>query len=77
MKTITLKADTQLDATLSRLALSEGKTKSAIIREAIVKYDASIERAALMVQMRKASYLVREQSGELGDELIDSLDDGF
>ncbi len=77
MKTITLKADKRLDALLSRLASEQGCTRSAIIREAILSYEATLEKKALKVQMTKASYLVRDQAVDVAADLEDSLSDGI
>ncbi|MDA0791297.1 MAG: ribbon-helix-helix protein, CopG family [Proteobacteria bacterium] len=77
MKTITLKADEQLDETISRLARNHKKTKSAVIREAIVCYELQLRKDALRQQVRAAAALVREQSLQTNRELEDSIGDGL
>lgn len=77
MKTITLKADAQLDKTVTRLARSQKKTKSAIIREAIMSYEAHLKREMLMQQVKRASLVVRKQSLQSAQDLENSIADGL
>lgn len=77
MKTITLKADDHLDQIVSRLARTQKKTKSAVIRDAIMSYEAQLAREALKQQVKQASLLVRTQSLQTSQELQDSDADGI
>jgi predicted transcriptional regulator len=77
MKTITLKADEAFDATLARLASQLNATRSAVIREAVRRYEASLEREALAARIKEASLLTRKSvTGESAD-LDDATDDGL
>jgi predicted transcriptional regulator len=64
MKTITLKADPQFDAELTALADRMSTTKSAVIREAVGKYKALLDREELRQKLVAASLKVREQNLE-------------
>lgn len=79
MKTITLKADPQFDAELTRLAKRLRTSKSAVIREAVGEYKAKLDREAMRERLREASLKVREQNLEeleIWDAAIaDGLDD--
>lgn len=79
MKTITLKADPQFDAELTRLAKRLGTSKSAVIREAVGEYKAKLDREAMRKRLREASLKVREQNLEeleiWGAAIADGLDD--
>ena len=77
MKTLTLKADDQLDQTVSRLARSLKKTKSAVIREAIMNYETHLEREALKRHIKKASLVVRDEALLTATELKDAESDGI
>lgn len=77
MKTITLKADDHLDQIVSRLARTQKKTKSAVIRDAIMSYEAQLVREALKQQVKQASLMVRTQSLQTSKELQDSDADGI
>lgn len=77
MKTITLKADDHLDQIVSRLARTQKKTKSAVIRDAIMSYEAQLAREALKQQVKQASLMVRTQSLQTSQELQDSDADGI
>lgn len=77
MKTITLKADDHLDQIVSRLARTQKKTKSAVIRDAIMSYEAQLVREALKQQVKQASLMVRTQSLQTSQELQDSDADGI
>lgn len=64
MKTITLKADKQFDAELTRLAKRLRTSKSAVIREAVGEYKAQLDREELRKRLREASLKVRDQTLE-------------
>lgn len=79
MKTITLKADPEFDAELTRLAKRLRTSKSAVIREAVGEYKAKLDREAMRKRLREVSLKVRDQTLEeleLWDVTIaDGLDD--
>ena len=77
MKTITLKADDELDATVSRLARNRKKTRSAVIREAIFSYEEHLRRTKLKEQIRAASFVVRRDSLQMARETGDANADGL
>ena len=62
MKTITLKADEDFDARLTRLAKRLGATKSAVIREAVGSYERQVEREELARRIREASLKTRDEA---------------
>jgi predicted transcriptional regulator len=62
MKTITLKADQDFDARLTRLAKRLGTTKSAVIREAVGSYERRVEREELARRIREASLKTRDEA---------------
>jgi predicted transcriptional regulator len=62
MKTITLKADQDFDARLTRLAKRLGTTKSAVIREAVGSYERHVEREELARRIREASLKTRDEA---------------
>lgn len=79
MKTITLKADPQFDAELTRLAKRLHTSKSAVIREAVGEYKTKLDREEMRKRLREASLKVRDQNREemeVWDVVIaDGLDD--
>lgn len=77
MKTITLKADNELDATVSRMARDRKKTRSAVIREAIFSYEEHLRRAKLKEQIRSASLKVRNDSLQTAQETGEAHADGL
>lgn len=77
MKTITLKADDELDETVSRLARQRNKTRSAVIREAIISYEEHLRKSALKEEIRKASMAVRKDTLKTMKELGDANADGL
>lgn len=79
MKTITLKADPQFDAELTRLSKRLHTSKSAVIREAVGEYKTKLDREEMRNRLREASLKVRDQNREemqVWDVAIaDGLDD--
>ncbi len=61
MKTITLKADESFDSLLSELAHQQNTSKSAIIREAVTKYQHWLQTERLRQQVIRASVKTRTQ----------------
>lgn len=77
MKTITLKADDELDATVARLAKDRNRTRSAVIREAIFSYEEHLRRTKLRARIREASLIVRGESLQTAREFGDANADGL
>ena len=77
MKTITLKADKDFDEALTALAKDMKTTKSAVIRKAVINYRKELDRAALRLQVKKASKKVREQSLQEARDWEETLADGL
>jgi predicted transcriptional regulator len=77
MKTITLKADEDFDARLTRLAERLGATKSAVIREAVGKYERQVEREELARRIREASLKTREEALRTAADWDDANADGL
>jgi predicted transcriptional regulator len=77
MKTITLKADDNFDARLSRLAKRLGTTKSAVIREAVGTYERQIEREELSRRIRDASLKTRPEAERASSDFNAANADGL
>ncbi len=77
MKTITLKADENLDKTLGAIAKQTKKTKSAIIRAAVYHYQQHLERESLRSRLKQASLNTRYQVKRITKELDASNADGL
>jgi len=77
MKTISLKADADFDALLSRLAAQLKTTRSGVIREAVQHYERQLERDVLRRQLRAASRKTRVQAGEVQGDLDSAVGDGL
>ncbi len=77
MKTITLKADPQFDATLTELARKLKTTKSAVIREAVGNYKKHIETTELAQRIREASQKTRRQAQQTAKALEPADADGL
>ena len=77
MKTITLKADRQFDAELTRLAKRLRTSKSAVIREAVGEYKAKLDREAMRKRLREVSVRLRDQTLEASEDFDDSIADGL
>ncbi len=77
MKTITLKADENFDALLSRLARRLNTTRSAVIRDAVHCYERELEKDALRHRLREASRKTRAQAERAGEELDAASGDGL
>ena len=79
MKTITLKANKEFDAELTRLAKRLRTSKSAVIREAVGEYKAKLDRDEMKERLREVSLRLRDQTLEeieVWDAAIaDGLDD--
>lgn len=77
MKTITLKADKEFDATLTRLASRLHTTRSSVIRNAVRNYVKYLDREALRHQIRKASLKTRGQATQAAIDFDAGNDDGL
>ena len=76
MKTITLKADNQFDATLRKLATRLQTTKSAVIREAVAEYKKHLDREELRTRIREVSFRSRESTEQALTDFNDTVADG-
>ncbi len=77
MKTITLKADPEFDALLSRLARRLNTSRSAVIRDAVRGYQSQLERDALRQRLREASLKTRVQATEAAEDFGAANADGL
>jgi len=77
MKTITLKANDNFLNILNNLAKELNKSKSDIIRTAIIKYNEFIEKEKLKKQFKIASQKVRDESKKIAKEFEITLNDGL
>ena len=77
MKTITLKADERFDALLKRLAERTYSSKSAVIREAVARYQRQLDRDELRERLRAVSLLTREQGSRIRKDLENANADGL
>jgi len=77
MKTVTIKADAEFDALLSRLARRMSTTKSRVIRDAVRNYQQHLDREALRQQMRNASLKTRNQALDASDDFDAANADGL
>jgi len=77
MKTITLKADEQFDAALTKLAEKTHSTKSAVIRTAVLNYKKYLEREALRQQVSDASLKIRSEATRIAADLEAANADGL
>ncbi len=77
MKTITLKADQEFDAMLARLAARLDTSRSAVIREAVRRYEQALEREDLVARVREASRRTREQALRTAEDFDETSADGL
>jgi len=77
MKTITLKADEDFDALLSRLAAKLATTRSGVIRDAVHHYERHLAQDALRRKLRDASRKTRDQAAAAQRDLDDAIGDGL
>jgi len=77
MKTITVKADSEFDALLTRLANRLNTTRSGVIRDAVRSYQRQLDREALRRRVREASLRTREQAVQTSVELDSANADGL
>jgi len=77
MKTVTIKADVEFDALLSRLAGRLNTTRSRVIRNAVRNYQQYLDREELRQKMRSASLKTREQALDASAELDAANADGL
>ena len=68
MKTITVKADQEFDALLTRLARRMKTTRSGVIRDAVRSYQRQLEREALRRRLREVSLKTRDQSAQAAED---------
>jgi len=77
MKTITVKADQEFDALLTRLARRMKTTRSGVIRDAVRSYQRQLEREALRRRLREVSLKTRDQSAQAAEDFDASNADGL
>ena len=77
MKTVTIKADKEFDALLSRLAGRLSTTRSRVIRDAVWNYQDYLDREELRMKMRAASLKTRKQALEATAEFDSANADGL
>lgn len=77
MKTITVRADAEFDALLTRLARHAKTTRSGVIRLAVRSYQRQLERETLRRRMRDASLKTRAQAEQIVDDLGAADADGL
>lgn len=76
MKTITLKADREFDALVTRLARQMKTTRSGVIRDAVRNYQRYLEREALRRSLRVASLKTRAHAAQAGEDFDAANADG-
>ncbi len=77
MKTITVKADPEFDALLTRLARRMNTTRSGVIRDAVRNYLRQVERDALRQRVRDASIKTRGQAVQAAEDFGAADADGL
>ncbi len=77
MKTITVKADQEFDALLTRLARRMKTTRSGIIRDAVRSYQRQLEREALRRRLREVSLKTRDQAAQAAEDFDAANADGL
>ena len=77
MKTVTIKADKEFDALLSRLAGRLSTTRSRVIRDAVRNYQDYLDREELRMKMRAASLKTRKQALEATADFDSANADGL
>jgi len=77
MKTVTIKADKEFDALLSRLAGRLSTTRSRVIRDAVWNYQDYLDREELRMKMRAASLKTRKQALEATADFDSANADGL
>ncbi len=77
MKTVTIKADAEFDALLSRLAERLSTTRSRVIRDAVKNYQQYLDREELRQKIRAASLKTRAQVLEISAEFDVANADGL
>lgn len=60
---VSVRIDKELEAAIARVAKETGRTKSSVVREALVRYLEDIEDAALVVQARRAGGRAKSIAG--------------
>ncbi len=77
MKTITLKADEAFNLLLNELAREQHTSKSAIIRDAVLRYRDWLEQEQLKNQLLEASLKTRSQHKALMRDMEAADSDGL
>jgi predicted transcriptional regulator len=77
MKTVTIKADEEFDALLTRLANRLHTTRSRIIRDAVRYYQQQLDREALRQRIQSASLKTRQQALNASDDFNAANADGL
>jgi predicted transcriptional regulator len=77
MKTITVKADQEFDALLTRLARRMKTTRSGVIRDAVRSYQLQLEREALRRRLQEVSLKTRDQSAQAAEDFDAANADGL
>lgn len=77
MKTISLKADKAFENVLCEIAEHQQISRSAVIREAVIRYRAWLEHEKLRKQVYQASLKTREHQQHLMDSMDQANSDGL
>jgi len=77
MKTITLKADKAFENILCEIAEQQQTSRSAVIREAVVRYRAWLEQEKLRKQIHEASLKTRKHHENLMASMEQANSDGL
>jgi len=77
MKTVTIKADAEFDALLSRLAGRLSTTRSRVIRDAVRNYQQYLDGEELRQKIRSASLKTRSQATDISAEFNSANADGL
>lgn len=77
MKTVTIKANAEFDALLTRLARRLSTTRSSVIRDAVRNYQQYLDREELRQKIRTASLKTRAQALDVSAEFDAANADGL
>jgi len=77
MKTITVRADWEFDALLTRPARRMKTRRSGVVHDAVRQYQRELQREALRRQLRDASLKTRVQAESAADDFDAASADGL
>ena len=77
MHTITMKSDDNFYNTLNEMVKTLNTTKSDLIRKSVLYYQTVLEKEKLKLQVKQASFKVREESLKISKEYEHSVNDGL